>query len=182
MYHDLFYGQLKRLGLKGTMPFESYLESMISRDREELSLALSFHSILPMGRAPYKLGYLYRRYPAKLFFGESCREELTREWHVHIDNYFNYITGYCGGISLGDARELDSLCEGIDLDERPILKALLEGLGSLYELAVNEFGYRELPGGYVSKCHLCVDIRRHIAGQTDEFEELRPREFYRNLG
>jgi len=41
--------------------------------------------------------------------------------------------------------------------------------------------YKELSGGYVSKCHLCLDIRRHIAEQTSEFEELRPIEFYRHL-
>ena len=181
VYHDLFYSQLKRLGLKGRISFEDYLEFMVKKCRGEIPLALSFNSVLPMGRAPYKLGYLYRRYPAKVFFSEACRRELTREWHVHIDNYFNYITGYCGGISLGDARELDSLCEGIELDERPVLKALLESLGSLYEFAVKEFGYRELPEGYVSKCHLCVDIRRHIAKQTDRFEELNPREFYKHL-
>jgi len=54
-----------------------------------------------MGRAPYKLGYLYKKYPAKKFFNEYCKEELTRDWHVHVDNYGNYMVGYCGGISLG---------------------------------------------------------------------------------
>jgi len=102
--------------------------------------------------------------------------------HTHIDNYGNYMTGYCGGLSLGDARRLDELLEyGIDLDERPILKALTESLGKLYELAVKEFNYVERADGYISECDLCLDMRRHIAQQTDEFHELAPKEFYRNL-
>ena len=137
--------------------------------------------LLPMGRAPYELGYLYRKYPSSRFFGESCKEELTREWHVHIDNYGNYMSGYCGGISLGDAGELDTICRGIDLDERPILEALIRDLENLYGIAVKEFNYKDLPEGYISKCHLCVDIRRHIVNLTDEYKELRPKEFYLHL-
>jgi hypothetical protein len=133
-----------------------------------------------MGRAAYKLAHLYKKYPAEKFFDQACREELTRDWHVHIDNYCNYVPGYCGGISLGDARNLDSLRE-IELDGKPILEALATDLEKLYELGVREFGYKELSDGYVSKCHLCVDLRKCLAKQTDEFEELRPREFYHRL-
>ncbi|MEM2685430.1 MAG: hypothetical protein QXH61_08350 [Candidatus Nezhaarchaeales archaeon] len=32
-----------------------------------------------------------------------------------------------------------------------------------------------------SKCHPCIDIRRHIAQQTDRFKELKPKEFYYHL-
>jgi len=91
------------------------------------------------------------------------------------------MTGYCGGISLGDARDLNSICSGINLDELPILNALLYDLERLYELSVKEFGYKERQEGYISKCHLCLDIRKHIARQTDKFNELRPREFYFQL-
>jgi len=41
-------------------------------------------------------------------------------------------------------------------------------------------GYELLGGGYVSKCHLCLDIRKHIAA-NGIFEELRPKEFYDQL-
>lgn len=92
------------------------------------------------------------------------------------------MTGYCGGISLGDARNLNSLIEnGVNLDDHPILKALVEDLKELYEIAVEDFGYKELKNGYISKCHLCLDIRRHIVQITDEFKELKPVEFYRHL-
>lgn len=170
VYQDFFYEDFKRLRIKNTMPFKEYLQKS--------PYSLSHVELLPMGRAVYQLSYLYKKFPAKYFFGESCKEELTRDWHVHIDNYCNYMPGYCGGISLGDARDLDSLCKGIELSNKPILNALMMDLKSLYEFSVKEFNYEELPKGYISKCHLCVDIRKHIAQQTDEFKELSPREFY----
>ena len=176
IYQEYFRHQIERLGVHGRMPLDDYL-------RRTGVAGLYYAELLPMGRACYELRNLFRGYPAEMFFNESCREELTRPWHIHIDNYCNYISGYCGGISLGDARNLDSICSGIDLDDHPILARLVSerGIKHLYILGVEEFGYRESESGYISKCHLCVDIRRHISEETDEFKELRPKEFYRNL-
>jgi len=183
IYHELFHSQLRRLSFNGTLSFDEYLRSMRDKDPHSLFESLSFHSILPMGRTPYKLGYLYKRYSARLFFGESCMGELTRDWHIHIDNYCNYITGYCAGISLGDAKDIRGICQGIELADHPIIGSLVSprGIERLSEFAVKEFGYIELEDGYMSKCHLCVDIRRKIVEETDQFRELKPREFYDNL-
>jgi len=174
IYQEFFYSQFKKLNIKDTLSFNGYLQKIDLGDFENVEL-------LPIGRATYMLSHLYRKYPAKQFFSESCIEELTRGWHVHVDNYCNYMTGYCGGISLGDGRETDSICQGINLDSRPILDALLTDLKRLFEFGVKGFDYKERAQGYISKCHLCVDVRRHIAQKTDEFEELRPREFYYHL-
>ena len=174
VYQEGFYERMRRLGVSGTLPLEETLKLAGPN-------ALGSLELLPMGRAPYELGHLYRKYPAKEFFEDSCKTELTRGWHFHIDNYFNYITGYCGGLSIGDARDLESICEGVSLDDRPILSALVTRMGELYRFAVEKFGYEELPDGYISKCHLCVDIRKHIAQRTGEFKELKPREFYSRL-
>ncbi|MCD6464924.1 hypothetical protein J7L27_00970 [Candidatus Bathyarchaeota archaeon] len=175
IYQEFFYHQFKALKIRGVLSFTDYL------GREGFR-SLYYAELLPMGRAVYKLNQLFRKYPAKHFFGLSCKEELTRGWHFHVDNYCNYMTGYCGGISLGDARNLNSLIEnGVNLDDHPILKALVEDLKELYEIAVEDFGYKELKNGYISKCHLCLDIRRHIVQITDEFKELKPVEFYRHL-
>lgn len=172
IYQEFFYSQFKKLDVKDTLSFNGYLQRIDPADLYENV------ELLPIGRATYMLNHLYRKYPAKQFFSESCIEELTRGWHVHVDNYCNYMTGYCAGISLGDGREIDSICQGIDLDSRPILKALTTDLKRLFEFGVGEFDYKERAQGYISKCHLCLDVRRHIAQKTDRFEELRPREFY----
>jgi len=177
IYQLEFYDQFKRIGLRGTMSFEKYLETFGFE-------GLRWVELIPMGRACYKLRDVFRKYPARYFFDENCRSSLLRNWHAHIDNYGNYMTGYCGGLSLCDARRLDELLEeGIDLDERPILRFLILGtLGDLYRFAVREFNYVEKPDGYVSKCDLCLDIRRHIVSQGGRgFPELAPREFYMHL-
>ena len=175
VYQELFYHLFKRMNLRGRLSFEEYLRMGGAR-------WLGFAELIPMGRACYRLRNLFHKYPAKRFLKERCKDSLLRDWHVHIDNYGNYMTGYCGGISLGNARNLDQLIEdGVDLDDRPILRALMKNLGELYDFAVKEFGYRERSDGYISKCDLCLNIRRYIVQQTDEFKELSPREFYEHL-
>ncbi|RLG09533.1 MAG: hypothetical protein DRN64_03810, partial [Thaumarchaeota archaeon] len=104
IYQLEFYDQFKRIGLKGTMSFERYLEVFGFE-------GLRWVELIPMGRACYKLRDVFRRYPARYFFDENCRSSLLRNWHAHIDNYGNYMTGYCGGLSLCDARRLDELLE-----------------------------------------------------------------------
>jgi organic radical activating enzyme len=172
IYQTFFYDQFRELDVSGTLSFEQYMQKT---DPDDLIESVE---LLPMGRAVYALSHLYRKYPAQRFFGESCMEELTRGWHIHVDNYCSYVTGYCGGISLGDARDIHSICRGIDLDGRPILSALVADLRELFKLGSEEFHYEERENGYISKCHLCVDVRRKIAQETDKYQELRPREFY----
>ncbi|KPL17710.1 MAG: hypothetical protein AMJ93_14730 [Anaerolineae bacterium SM23_84] len=170
LYQRSFYEQFRSMGLQGTLPFDEYVQ--------RAGHGLYQAELLPGGRVGYSLGHLFRKHPARHFFTTSCRRELIRDWHIHVDNYCNFVPGYCAGISLGDARHLDALCEGINLQERPVLRALLTSLEELYQLG-QEFGYQELDG-YVSKCHLCVDIRRLLA-KTGEFTELKPLQFYGHL-
>lgn len=174
-YQESFYAQFRALGVRDALSFEQYVQ------RAGPHSLLETAELLPMGRAAYSLSHLYQRFPAQLFFRESCMAELTRGWHVHVDNYCNYMTGYCGGISLGDARDISSICQGVDLNERPILDAVVTDLKNLFELGVKRFHYRQREEGYISKCHLCVDVRKHIVRETDEFRELRPLEFYCHL-
>ncbi len=171
IYQAYFLRQFRDLGIKGTLSFPEYLA--------QAGHGLRYAEILLNGRLPFKLGHLFARYPARHFFTVSCRGELLRDWHVHIDNYGNYVPAYCGGISLGDARQLDRLCAGIDLEKLPVVKALLGSLRELYDLGCR-YGYVERADGYVSKCHLCADIRRHLA-QAGSFVELQPVAFYDHL-
>jgi hypothetical protein len=170
VYQQFFYEQFRQMGLQGTLPFEEYLQRG--------GYGLHYAELLPGGRVSYALAHLFRKYPAQHFFSASCRHELVRDWHVHIDNYGNYVPGYCGGLSLGDARNLDALLQGIDLAALPVLRALLTSLEELYRLG-KSFGYEERDG-YVSKCHLCTDIRRHLA-KVGNFPELKPQAFYEHL-
>ena len=89
--------------------------------------------------------------------------------------------GYCGGISLGSWLELDELLEqGVDLDERPVLKFLIfEDMRGLFNFA-EDFGYQEREQGYLSKCDLCTDLRKYLVSKQD-FAELQPKEFYMHL-
>jgi hypothetical protein len=134
-----------------------------------------------MGRAARQLREFYPAYPAGRFFDQPCHPSFLRSWHNHFDNYGNFMPGYCGGISLGHWGDLDALeTEGVDLDEHPILGFLIAGdMRGLFGFA-EDFGYRESPDGYVSKCDLCLDVREHLSSVGD-FEELRPAEFYAQL-
>jgi hypothetical protein len=175
VYQAGYYVQFSGFGIKGTLALEEYLGRVdLAEMRRSVELFLS-------GRAAYALGHLYPKYPADLFLHGRCQPPLLRDWHNHVDNYGNYIPGYCGGISLGNARNLDQMCEeGIDLDKLPVLKLLVaDELAGLLDFAVKDYGYAEKPEGYVSRCHLCVDIRRHLA--KEDFDELRPKEFYDHL-
>ena len=170
VYQRFFFEQFTRLNIDGTLPFDEYLRVG--------GHGLRHAELLPGGRISYGLADCLGHYPASRFLGMSCRQELLRDWHIHVDNYCNYVPGYCGGISLGDARDLDALCRGIDLSERPVLTALLTSLGDLLELG-RQYGYEERET-YASKCHLCVDVRRHLAA-AGEFKELAPLQFYEHL-
>jgi len=170
VYQAFFFEQFRRMGLEGTLPFDEYLRLA--------GHGLQYAELLPGGRISYGLGECLGHYPASRFLGMSCRQELLRDWHIHIDNYCNYVPGYCAGISLGDARDLEGLCRGVDLSELPVLTALLTSLGDLLELG-RRHGYEEREA-YASKCHLCVDVRRHLAAEGD-FRELAPLQFYEHL-
>jgi hypothetical protein len=175
VYQMEYYRQFRRLGLTGRISIDDYLklagEKSLS-DRVELFL---------MGRAAEKLKDLYPGHPSKRFFNTPCQPDFLRSWHNHFDNYGNFMPGYCGGISLGSWFELDRLLkEGIDLQNRPVLKYMVsQDMKGLFNFALDR-GYQELGEGYVSKCHLCLDIRKYLASSGD-YDELKPGQFYEQL-
>ena len=174
IYQIYYYYQFKSLHIKEKLPIDQYLTIV---DLNDLQRKVE---LFKMGRAAYQLQNLYDKYPSSFFYNENCEYELVRNWHNHFDNYRNYIPGYCGGLSWGDIRNLDSLnSDGINLEDFPVLKHLILGkMKDLYNYAVENFDYRELAEGYISKCHLCFDIRRTITLDTNTVKELKPREFY----
>jgi hypothetical protein len=107
---------------------------------------------------------------------QGCRE-LQDVTHFHLDLFGNYIPGLCSGLAI----ERDDLGTTITAEKYPLLACLHEsGINGLFEMAREE-GF-EASGRYLSKCHLCLDIRRYLVldrGLT--FPELAPRGFYENL-
>ena len=175
VYQLEYYHLFKKLDITGRLHINDYLKLAGEHsltDRVELFL---------MGRAAEKLKALYPGHPAKRFFGTPCLPEFMRSWHNHFDNYGNFMPGYCGGISLGSWFELDRLLkEGIDLENRPVLNYLIKNdMKELFNFA-SDLGYQELSEGYVSKCHLCLDIRKYLVSIGD-YAELQPRKFYEQL-
>jgi hypothetical protein len=72
------------------------------------------------------------------------------------------------------------LQEGVDTERFPVLGLLMEeDIQGLLEFA-RERGYEESAEGYFSKCHLCMDLRKHLA-LTGNYPELSPTEFYTQL-
>ncbi len=175
VYQTEYYKLFKRLGIQKRMPLANYLALTQTKSlTSEVELFL-------MGRAAVQLKDMYPAYPSQHFLNQSCLPPFLREWHNHFDNYGNIMPGYCGGISLGDWHQLDALIEdGIDLDNRPVLRFLIdENMQGLFDFA-KDLDYREIEEGYISKCHLCLDIRNYLVSKKD-FEELRPLEFYDHL-
>lgn len=180
IYTDNYYQQFQELNPKQTVPFDEYLEA-VGEDRAASEMVYAY-SLIPGGRAAVKLARLFTHHPASHYFGETCVGELSSPHHIHIDPEANYIAGLCAGLTLGDARRLHEIYEGIDLSSRPVLRHLVEGgIESLFHWARSEAEYTESPLGYIAKCHLCLDIRRHLVRKKLRFEELAPRAFYDEL-
>lgn len=169
-----FFRQIAR---SDTIPFKTFLARI---GRETFASHISFFIA---GRAPYALRDVMKDVlppqPAEHFFAEECNPITSH--HNHFDNYGNVIPGYCGGITLGNVRDIEEMvAKGIDSDTTPFLATLINGtMKSVYTLA-EERGYRPLDEGYFSKCHLCIDVRRHLS-HFDGFVDLKPKEFYEHL-
>jgi hypothetical protein len=180
VYAEFFLQQLAQADPRFPIPFEDYLET-IGLEKASLDIA-DRYGLVPNGRAPLELGILYARHSASYFEGGTCAAELTSPHHGHIDLYGNVITGLCAGLSVGDGRNLGALASGMDLTARPVLRRLHEGgAGALAAFASSEYGFREDPEGYIAKCHLCLEVRRHLVRSGAEFPELEPKGFYKML-
>ena len=172
IYQYEYYRIFKSLGIRDKISIGNFLK--ITKNAYFLGLV----ELFIMGRASESLKGVLPSYPAKTFFETPCQPPLIREWHNHFDNYGNFMPGFCGGISLGNWMELDELLDtGVDLDERPVLKYLVtDDMEGLFNFAADN-DYKEQDDGYLSKCHLCADIRKHLNSKKD-FIELQPKEFY----
>jgi len=125
---------------------------------------------------------------AKIFPTWSCNEivssneggcnELLNVSHYHFDLFGNYIPGLCSGIAI-DCHDLGKL---ISREKYPFLHTLFqEGVSGLFELVSSSYRYRPT-AAYISKCHLCLDMRRYLVLEEGIVtREFQPRGFYENL-
>jgi len=136
------------------------------------------YSLIAAGRAARELRSSYIPFEAKKYKHAVCMRELMSVSHFHIDLHGNLFTGLCPGIAPGN---MENLHPEMDRDSAPVFYTLCEGGPfALMELAINEFGFQEDRDGYVSKCDLCQEVRRHLI-MNPGFEELKPDEFYNGL-
>jgi hypothetical protein len=169
--------QITRFGVEHPIPLERYIETF---GRKAAGVMFwQGYELISGGRSGYQLGELAEHYHAENFQPENCQHEVLFSPHAHFDLYGNLIPWFCGGLSLGDWHSIPHLiasCQTASLP--PLVQVLVEsGPYGLYEIAKNTYGYKNLSGGYVGKCHLCVDVRRHLH-RSGDFTELKPKKFY----
>lgn len=171
---------LQRLGLEQPIPLETY-EATYGPE-EAGRLLWHSHGLISGGRAGYALGHLVDKHPAAAFSGETCAGELLHAHHSHFDLYGNYISGFCGGLAVGDWHDLPQVLDDFQAGRYPVAVDVLieQGPYGLYHMAQRDYDYQPLEEGYTGKCHLCVDIRKHLVHSGD-FPTLRPEAFYDHI-
>lgn len=108
----------------------------------------------------------------------GCRELMDAS-HFHMDLFDNYIPGLCSGIAI----KRDDLGETLKENEYPFINTLFqEGIKGLYELARKDYGFDESGKKYISKCHLCYDIRKFLLIEKNiRTIELQPEGYYKYI-
>jgi len=177
VYLPEWINQIGHFDLESPTSLEKYVE--LYGKLETGRLLWEGYKLIAGGRSGYRLGHLKRRQPASNYAGQNCAVEILYAHHSHFDLYGNYISGFCGGLTIGSWRDLPQLQSDFSTGNYPPLIEILikSGAFGLFDLVQREFAYLPLADGYAGKCHLCVDIRRHIVAMED-FPELKPKEFY----
>lgn len=177
VYQAAWLEQIRRFGDAKPTPLSRYVEDFGTQAAGRMFW--QGYGLMAGGRSAYRLGHLVPGKAPEAFQVQSCGWEILHASHSHLDLYGNFIPGFCGGLSLGDWHDLPRLREQYASGAYPpLLARLIEGGPyALYTWARDELGYRSLPQGYVDKCHLCVDVRRHLFA-IGGFDEIKPDEFY----
>jgi len=169
--------QIRAFSTDQPVPLEAYIERYGEKKAGEMFW--DQYGLIGGGRASYRLGHLTQRFPAEAFQGENCAAEILFPHHSHFDPYGNHISWFCGGLTIGSWRDLRESTEDFQNGQFPALIRILVARGpyAMFKFAENQYGYRERNDGYTTKCHLCVDVRKHLL-PTTKFPELTPAKFY----
>ena len=178
VYQSQWLPEMSRHDRMAPVPLDTYVAEY-GQHQAGLHLWQGF-GLISGGRSGYSLGDFAIKRPAAVFEGLECSQELLFAQHSHMDLYGNFIPAFCGGIALGQWYDLAALVKHHrEADFSPMIELLIEGGPySLYQYAHETYDYRDLEGGYAGKCHLCVDVRRHLIGAGVFVENLHPAGFY----
>lgn len=102
--------------------------------------------------------------------GEATLESTS---HFHIDPYGNLFTGYCPGISVAD---IDDFHPELSAESAPVYLCLLQGGPHAVWKNLAD-GFEPDPLGYISRCHLCLDVRQYLR-RAEDYVELCPDDYY----
>jgi hypothetical protein len=142
---------------------------------------VSYYRLTHGGRALEYLFPLTKHFSAETVITKTppCSARLTNSHHFHMDLFGNYIPGLCCGLSI--AR--DDLGKNIDKEKYPYLTLLNDkGIGGLYKMACDLYGFIPSKEGYISHCHLCFELRCWIVGKIGTGStDLQPAGYYREL-
>ena len=83
------------------------------------------YGIISGGRAGYRLGHLAARHPARVFARANCAGEILHAHHSHFDLYGNFISAFCGGLAVGDWRDLPNVLNDFQGGHYPSLVEVL---------------------------------------------------------
>ena len=134
------------------------------------------HSYLtPGGRAAEVLSAGLKHRPVESFAGDHCDSTLASTGHFHIAPNGSLFTGHCPGISIASLDELHPRRTSAEAPAYAILAK--EGPCGLVRAAGDRFSPN--PAGYISKCHLCLEVRKALA-PTGEWPDLGPPDFYQS--
>ncbi len=109
---------------------------------------------------------------------KGCIYDFPTSTHFHVDMFGNFIFSHTNGVTL----QVEDL--GLELDPKkyPYLTILLNGgFESLYKLVSQKYNFKPKPDGYISKCHLCYEVRRFLVVENNiNSPDLQPIDFYYN--
>jgi hypothetical protein len=132
------------------------------------------------GRALKTFAPIFGTKPCEEFISSDDRgcTEILDVSHFHFDLFGNYIPGLCSGLAI----RWDDLGKRLSAEKYPILNVLYhEGVKGLFHYVSKDYGF-EPADGYMSKCHLCLDLRRHLVLEGEmRSRELQPKEFYDHM-
>ena len=169
-----FYSEIDAFDDRKTHTLDEY-ENRYGPDY--LTNLLSRYWIHPGGRALKTYSRISKLTPYEEILSSNpggC-SELMDVSHFHFDLFGNYIPGLCSGLAL----HYTDLGSVVTPEKYPFLNILFQGgVAHLLKFVSDEYGFTPAKG-YISKCHLCFEIRRYLVMEKGvKTKEFQPRGFY----